>query len=396
VPDRLYVLETVSYFRDFNNDGVFEPGLPNEDQDGDGRLDVDEDANGNGVLDAGEDLDNDGRLDVDEDTNGNGQLDRPDEQGFEVSRTNFYDVNGDFDLADVDGDGVSNEDDALPNDFRDSVDTDLDGIGNSTDVDDDNDGVPDALDALPLDAFETVDTDGDGIGNNADTDDDGDGVADRLDAFPFDPSESVDTDGDGVGDNRDEDDDNDNVADELDDSPRGEGYLDDDQDGVVNRDDADANGDGVPEVIAELLADDRASLAYASRSLSPEGVIPNYATGYGFYTATMRGDGTFLDSAGKFAGEWEWDGDAQALNFVQITPDVRYENLSEDRYTNIDWARYDEAGRPQVAIEYYYKWRYTLQASEQRNDQWIVLWESESQAYLPEAEGHEDEHDDEP
>ncbi|MDA9950863.1 hypothetical protein N9D28_02060, partial [Luminiphilus sp.] len=123
VPDRLYVLETISYFIDLNNDGVFEPGLPNEDLDGDGRLDVDEDANGNGVLDEGEDLDNDGRLDVDEDTNGNGQLDRPDEPYFEVSRTNFYDVNGDFDLADVDGDGIANEDDALPNDFRDSVDT---------------------------------------------------------------------------------------------------------------------------------------------------------------------------------------------------------------------------------------------------------------------------------
>ncbi|MDB2434927.1 hypothetical protein N9W66_12400, partial [Luminiphilus sp.] len=395
VRDRLYVLETISLFIDLNNDGVFEPGLPNEDLDGDGRLDVDEDANGNGVLDEGEDLDNDGRLDVDEDTNGNGQLDRPDQPYFEVSRTNFYDVNGDFDLADVDGDGIANEDDALPNDFRDSVDTDLDGIGNSTDIDDDNDGVPDALDALPLDAFETVDTDGDGIGNNADADDDGDGVPDRLDAFPFDPSESVDTDGDGVGDNRDEDDDNDNVADDRDDSPRGEGYLDDDRDGVVNRDDADADGDGVPEVIAELLADDRASLAYVTRSLSGEGVIPNYATGFSPFTATMRGDGTFLDGAGKFAGDWEWDGDAQALNFVQITPDVRYEDLREDRYTNIDWARYEEAGRPQVAIEYYYKWRYTLQASEQRNDQWIVLWESESQAYLPEAERHEDEHEDE-
>ncbi len=39
-----------------------------EDQDGDGRLDVDEDTNGNGSLDPGEDLDGDGRLDVNEDT----------------------------------------------------------------------------------------------------------------------------------------------------------------------------------------------------------------------------------------------------------------------------------------------------------------------------------------
>ncbi len=46
-----------------------------EDKDADRHLDVDEDANGNGILDAGEDADGDGHLDVNEDLNGNGKLD---------------------------------------------------------------------------------------------------------------------------------------------------------------------------------------------------------------------------------------------------------------------------------------------------------------------------------
>lgn len=47
----------------------------NEDLDGDGRIDVHEDANNNGVLDAGEDLDLDCRLDVMIDLDGNGVID---------------------------------------------------------------------------------------------------------------------------------------------------------------------------------------------------------------------------------------------------------------------------------------------------------------------------------
>lgn len=47
-----------------------------EDVDCDGRLDSNEDANENGLLDEGEDLDGDGWLDVKEDRNGNGRLDR--------------------------------------------------------------------------------------------------------------------------------------------------------------------------------------------------------------------------------------------------------------------------------------------------------------------------------
>jgi len=47
-----------------------------EDVDGDGKLDQNEDLNGNGILDEGEDVDGDGHLDIDEDRNGNGKIDR--------------------------------------------------------------------------------------------------------------------------------------------------------------------------------------------------------------------------------------------------------------------------------------------------------------------------------
>ena len=332
-PDRLYVLETISRFHDADGDGLYDP-------------------------EAGDQL------------------------YFEDSRTNFYDANSNYDLMDVDGDGAPNDEDALPNDFRESVDTDLDGIGNNADDDDDNDGVPDVIDAFPLDPYEVVDTDGDGIGNATDADDDGDGVPDRLDVFPYDPTESVDTDGDGIGDNRDEDDDNDNIADGQDESPRGEDYEDTDGDGVLNRDDADADGDGVPDVVAELLEDERSTLAYVSRLPSGEDVIPGHATGYGAYTATMRGDGTFLDGWGNFAGNWKWDIESQAFYFDQTEPDVRMEQLSEDRFTNVDWERYLDAGQPEMPVEYYWHWTYQLPPEGQYAEHWTVLWRSGYEAYL--------------
>ena len=331
-PDRLYVLETISRFHDADGDGLYDP-------------------------EAGDQL------------------------YFEDSRTNFYDANSNYDLMDVDGDGAPNDEDALPNDFRESVDTDLDGIGNNADDDDDNDGVPDVIDAFPLDPYEVVDTDGDGIGNATDADDDGDGVPDRLDVFPYDPTESVDTDGDGIGDNRDEDDDNDNIADGQDESPRGEDYEDTDGDGVLNRDDADADGDGVPDVVAELLEDERSTLAYVSRLPSGEDVIPGHATGYGAYTATMRGDGTFLDGWGNFAGNWKWDIESQAFYFDQTEPDVRMERLSEDRFTNVDWERYDQLGRPQINLDYFWSWRYQI-TSDQSENYWTVLWDSGVEVYV--------------
>lgn len=61
-----------------------------------------------------------------------------------------------------------------------------------------------------------IDSDGDGIPNRQDPDDDNDGVLDKDDAFPLDSAESVDTDGDGIGNNVDTDDDGDGMADTQD------------------------------------------------------------------------------------------------------------------------------------------------------------------------------------
>ena len=61
--------------------------------------------------------------------------------------------------------------------------------------------------------FDYADTDGDGMSNDADKDDDNDGVLDVDDAFPLNADESLDTDNDGQGNNADPDDDNDGVLD---------------------------------------------------------------------------------------------------------------------------------------------------------------------------------------
>ncbi|MFD2176104.1 M64 family metallopeptidase [Veronia pacifica] len=157
-------------------------------------------------------------------------------------RSNFID-------NDDDGDGVVDTEDMFPLDSTESVDTDLDGIGNNTDQDDDDDGYNDDQDQLPLDPSDFQDTDGDGIGNKADTDDDNDGVPDSDDVFPLDPDESVDTDNDGTGNYRDTDDDDDGVPDTEDAFPLDpQESVDTDQDGMGNNRDTDDDEDGVPDV----------------------------------------------------------------------------------------------------------------------------------------------------
>ncbi|MDA8885408.1 thrombospondin type 3 repeat-containing protein [Porticoccaceae bacterium] len=164
-------------------------------------------------------------------------------------------------LFDTDDDGLLDFEDNCPTHPNpDQIDTDLDDIGDVCDSDDDNDGVLDADDSSPLDP--TNDSDGDGVANNSDafpldstetTDTDGDGVGDNGDAFSSDPTETVDTDGDGVGNNMDGDDDNDGVIDADDASPL-DPFNDSDGDGLANNADAfpldntettDTDGDGV-------------------------------------------------------------------------------------------------------------------------------------------------------
>ncbi len=137
-------------------------GQLTEDTDGDGKLDVDEDLNSNGVLDSGEDLDGDGHLDYEEDTNDNNKIDLYD---YYRITSNFQ---GDFSLVstqdlvpghhlynqDINGDGSVNERDKVPvanvgwfYDLPGIIDFDGDQQDNdkdlSVDEDDNGDGVID-------------------------------------------------------------------------------------------------------------------------------------------------------------------------------------------------------------------------------------------------------------
>ncbi len=112
-------------------------------------------------------------------------------------------------------DANTNQDNIDEDTFGDVCDDDMDGDGltnieeealgtDPTLTDSDTDGVNDGTDNCPAIANDTqLDTDSDGAGNVCDLDDDNDGVLDGDDAFPTDPGEFEDTDGDGVGDEAD-------------------------------------------------------------------------------------------------------------------------------------------------------------------------------------------------
>lgn len=81
-------------------------------------------------------------------------------------------------------------------------------------TDQDDDGIADLFDNCPADKNPNQENqDGDEKGNACDLDDDNDGVVDTEDAFPLDPSETLDTDKDGIGNNTDNDDDGDGLPD---------------------------------------------------------------------------------------------------------------------------------------------------------------------------------------
>ena len=75
-----------------------------------------------------------------------------------------------------------------------------------------NDGTVDSAPAT-ITITITADFDGDDISDALDIDDDNDGVLDKDDAFPLDASETLDTDNDGIGNNTDTDDDGDGISD---------------------------------------------------------------------------------------------------------------------------------------------------------------------------------------
>jgi hypothetical protein len=182
------------------------------DSDGDGIIDLQEEAEGTNASSI--DSDSDGLVDGD---------------GASVSMIDYVDgldnnsdgyVDGEADLgtnpnkADTDNDGLADGSDAYPlvaiGDF---TDTDNDGapnecdescaaLGMTADSDDDNDGIGDNSDAYSLVAIgDLLDTDNDGapnecdesciaLGMTADSDDDNDGIADVDDAYPLIPGDT--------------------------------------------------------------------------------------------------------------------------------------------------------------------------------------------------------------
>ena len=285
-PSNVDMLDEVPYWIDVTFESM--------DRDGDGWLNVDEDACGTDADDPASmptDTDADGICDfLDDDSDGDGVIDADDAFPYDPNETNDQDGDGIGDNSDddTDGDGWLDElerdcgtdaldETSVPDDF------DMDLICDPLDPDDDNDTWTDALDAFPFDAAEWADNDRDSIGDNADLDDDNDsftdlteidcgsdplangdiptdldsdgtcdlldndrdndGVDNDVDVFPDDSTEWADFDGDGRGDNADMDDDNDLVADGLDLFPYDASeWADNDADGVG--DNADLNDDG--------------------------------------------------------------------------------------------------------------------------------------------------------
>ncbi len=222
-----------------NSDTI--PDYIDDDSDGDGILDIEENGDTDNAT-LGTDADNDGLDDAFDD------IDDSATDGFTVN-DGINPPDG-SNLGDEDGDLASGGD----VDYRDApnVDSDGDGIPDDIDVDDDNDGILDTVEG-------TGDTDGDGIIDSLDLDSDNDGIPDIIEAggtdadgdgevdypVPGDPTSMTDTNNDGLDDGieanplPDPDTDGDGLVDRLD--------LDSDNDGIADIIEAggtDTNGDG--------------------------------------------------------------------------------------------------------------------------------------------------------
>jgi len=138
----------------------------------------------------------------------------------------------------VDANGCAESQKDPDNDGISGVSDNCPTTANSDQADSDGDGVGNLCDnCTDISNSNQSDNDGDAIGDVCDTDDDNDGVLDINDAFPTNPLETLDTDGDGISDNQDPDADDDGILDTSDNCPA-----------VANADQLDTDGDGLGDV----------------------------------------------------------------------------------------------------------------------------------------------------
>ena len=188
------------------------------------------------------DSDNDGIADVVEagltDADGNYLVDDLINDQGSVSNPPDSDGDGIPDFLDLESQNAANNGTAydINTTVNAALDSNNDGQVNSADAN----GGTDQNNNGVNDVFE--DADQDGISNLNDPDDDNDGVLDGDDAFPLDATETTDTDGDGVGDNGDVFPNNPNETADSD----GDGVGDNSDAFPLNpNESADSDGDGV-------------------------------------------------------------------------------------------------------------------------------------------------------
>ncbi|WP_421877736.1 T9SS type A sorting domain-containing protein [Marinoscillum sp.] len=261
-----------------NTDGLDELDFRDTDDDADGILTMNEDANSNGNLQDDQtqaagipdylfngDYDKDGILDaLDSDSDNDGIADTDEDGGQSIDPSGDEDGDGIPNFRDSDDGtvlaGLTSTADINSDGVYDVYDTDLDGIPDFRDADSDNDGIPDLVEVGGVDTDGNGmidgldDSDWDTIPDNVDVDNTGgaDSDSDGIDdAFDFSVSGGTDTDGDDIIDSADTDIDGDGLPNTYDPDNGGTALtpLDTDGDGINDQVDLDTDNDGIPDLV---------------------------------------------------------------------------------------------------------------------------------------------------
>ncbi len=222
---------------DFNFDGIPDQTYTGVDTDGDGLDDGFEGSNINDGFDVNDEI-NDPLNDLPDtdETEDVNYRDLDDDADTINTSDEDTDSDGDPTNDDTDGDGTPDYLDATD----DRLDTDGDNVPNTIDLDDDNDGILDTVEDANIDGdnnplTDPTDTDDDSIPNHLDIDADNDGIPDNIEAqetFNYiAPTEAVNLEGIDLA-----------YLDAL-------MLIDTDDDGILDYLDADADNDGLSDII---------------------------------------------------------------------------------------------------------------------------------------------------